>query len=63
MALIPVATEVDALVTVAVLVALLVALIAYERVRFAELRERLRHGAASRAHRAGARRRTARGAQ
>ncbi len=45
-ALIPVATEVDALVTVAVLVALYVVLIAYERVRFAELRERLRHGAA-----------------
>ncbi|HYI17532.1 MAG TPA: low temperature requirement protein A [Solirubrobacteraceae bacterium] len=45
-ALIPVATEVDALATVAVLVALLVVLIAYERARFAELRERLRHGAA-----------------
>ena len=45
-ALIPVATELDALVTLVLLVVLLVALIAYERVRFAELRERLRHGAA-----------------
>ena len=45
-ALIPVAVEVDALLTLALLLAVLVAVIAYERARFAELRERLRHGAA-----------------
>ncbi len=44
-ALIPVATEIDALATLALLVVLHVALIAYERVRFADLREKLRHGA------------------
>ena len=42
-ALIPLATELDALVTVAVVVALLAALIAYETSHFAELRDRLRH--------------------
>jgi len=42
--LIPVATEIDAIATLMLLVAALVVLIAYERVRFAELRERLRHG-------------------
>jgi low temperature requirement protein LtrA len=42
-ALIPLATEIDALVTLAVLAALLAALIAYESVVFAELRDRMRH--------------------
>ena len=42
-ALIPVATELAALATLAILAALLVALIVYESVRFAELRDRLRH--------------------
>jgi low temperature requirement protein LtrA len=42
-ALIPLATEVDALVTLAVLAALLAALIAYESIVFAELRDRMRH--------------------
>jgi low temperature requirement protein LtrA len=42
-ALIPVALEVDALVTLGVLVAALAALIAYETVRFAELRDKMRH--------------------
>jgi low temperature requirement protein LtrA len=42
-ALIPMAVEVPALVTLVVIAALLAALIAYENVRFAELRERLRH--------------------
>jgi low temperature requirement protein LtrA len=42
-ALIPVAIEVPALVTLAIVAALLAALIVYENVRFAELRERLRH--------------------
>ena len=40
--LIPVAVHVPALATLAVLAGVLVSLIAYERVRFAELRERLR---------------------
>jgi low temperature requirement protein LtrA len=42
-ALIPLATEVDALVALAVLAALLAALIAYETLHFAELRDRMRH--------------------
>jgi low temperature requirement protein LtrA len=42
-ALIPVATEVAALVTLAVLTAALAVLIAYETVHFAELRDRMRH--------------------
>jgi low temperature requirement protein LtrA len=42
-ALIPVATEVAALVTLGALVAALAVLIAYEAVHFAELRDRLRH--------------------
>ncbi len=42
-ALIPLATEIDALVTVAAVTAVLAALIAYEAVKFAELRDRLRH--------------------
>jgi low temperature requirement protein LtrA len=42
-ALIPAARELAALVTLAILAALLVALIVYETVRFAELRDRLRH--------------------
>ena len=42
-ALIPVATELAALATLAILAALLVALIVYESIRFAELRDRLRH--------------------
>jgi low temperature requirement protein LtrA len=42
-ALIPLATEVDALVTLAVLAALLAALIVYESLAFAELRDRMRH--------------------
>jgi low temperature requirement protein LtrA len=46
LALIPVAVEVPALVTLGVVVALLAALITYEAVHFAELRDRLRHGAA-----------------
>jgi low temperature requirement protein LtrA len=46
LALIPVAVEVPALATLGIVVALLAALIAYEAVHFAELRERLRHGAA-----------------
>ena len=46
LALIPVAIEVPALVTLGIVVALLAALIAYEAVHFAELRDRLRHGAA-----------------
>jgi low temperature requirement protein LtrA len=42
-ALVPVATEVAALVTLGALVAALAVLIAYETVHFAELRDRLRH--------------------
>ena len=42
-ALVPVAVELPPLVTLAILVAVLATLIAYERVRFAELRARLRH--------------------
>ena len=43
LALIPLAIEVPAVVTLVIVAALLVALIVYENVRFAELRERLRH--------------------
>jgi Kef-type K+ transport system membrane component KefB len=43
LALIAIATEVDAIVTLAVLAALLAGVIAYETVRFAELRDRMRH--------------------
>jgi low temperature requirement protein LtrA len=46
LALIPVAVELPALATLGIAAALLAALIAYESVRFAELRDRLRHGAA-----------------
>ncbi|MEA2420498.1 MAG: hypothetical protein QOE60_2704 [Thermoleophilaceae bacterium] len=42
-ALIPLATELDALVTLALLAAVLSALIAWETTRFAELRDRMRH--------------------
>jgi low temperature requirement protein LtrA len=42
-ALLPVAVELDALVTLAIAAVLLAALIAYEARRFAELRDRLRH--------------------
>ena len=45
-ALVPVAVELPALATLGIVAALLAALIAYESVHFAELRERLRHGAA-----------------
>jgi low temperature requirement protein LtrA len=45
LALIPVAVEIPALATLGVVVAVLAALIAYEAVHFAELRDRLRHGA------------------
>jgi low temperature requirement protein LtrA len=43
LALVPAAVEVPALVTLAVLAGVLAALIAYEAVHFAELRDRLRH--------------------
>ncbi len=42
-ALIPVAVEVPALATLAILAAIVAALIAYEAVRFAEARDRIRH--------------------
>jgi low temperature requirement protein LtrA len=42
-ALIPLATEIDALLTLVLIAALLCALIAYETVHFADLRDRLRH--------------------
>jgi low temperature requirement protein LtrA len=42
-ALIPAAVELPALATLAILAALLSALIAYEAIRFAELRDRIRH--------------------
>ena len=45
LALIPVAVEIPALATLGIVVGLLAALIAYEAVHFAELRDRLRHGA------------------
>jgi low temperature requirement protein LtrA len=43
LALLPAATSLPALVTLAVLAALLLALIAYEALRYAEVRERVRH--------------------
>jgi low temperature requirement protein LtrA len=43
LALIPVAVELPALATLGIIVALLVALIAYEAVHFADLRDRMRH--------------------
>jgi hypothetical protein len=46
-ALVPVAENVPALATIGILVAVLGVLIAYEAVRFAELRDRLRHQLAS----------------
>jgi hypothetical protein len=42
-ALIPAAVELPALATLGILAALLVVLIVYESVRFAELRDRMRH--------------------
>ena len=42
-ALIPVAVEISALATLVILLTVLVALIAYETIRFAELREKMRH--------------------
>jgi low temperature requirement protein LtrA len=42
-ALIPLATEIDALLTIALVAIVLAALIAYETTRFAELRDRMRH--------------------
>ncbi|HZI90914.1 MAG TPA: low temperature requirement protein A [Thermoleophilaceae bacterium] len=42
-ALIPVALEISALASLVILLAALVALIAYETIRFAELREKMRH--------------------
>jgi low temperature requirement protein LtrA len=47
LALIPLATEIASLATLAIVLALLAALIAYETVHFADLRERLRHQAVS----------------
>ncbi len=44
LALLPLAVAVPALATLAILVAVLATLVGYERVRFAELRGRLRHG-------------------
>ena len=46
-AIVPPARQLPALVTVGALAAVLTALIAYERVRFAELRDRLRHQVAT----------------
>jgi hypothetical protein len=43
LAFIPAAVEVPALVTVGVLSAVITALIVYETVRFAEMRDRIRH--------------------
>lgn len=43
LALIPVGTELPALGTLAILAALMVALIAYEAIRFADARDRIRH--------------------
>jgi hypothetical protein len=42
-AILPAAVELAALLTLAITAAMLAALIAYETVRFAELRERMRH--------------------
>jgi low temperature requirement protein LtrA len=49
-AAIPAATRVDALVAVAALAGILIALIAYETIRFAELRDRIRHQLAREMH-------------
>ena len=43
LALIPVATHIPALVSLAIVFSVLVAVLVYERIRFAELRHRLRH--------------------
>ena len=43
LALIPVATELPALASVAIVAALLIVLIAYETIRFSEFRDRIRH--------------------
>jgi len=45
-ALVPAAVELPSLATLALLAAILVALVAYEARRFADLRDRLRHGLA-----------------
>ena len=42
-ALVPLAVEIPALATLGILAGILAALIGYEQVRFAELRNRLRH--------------------
>jgi low temperature requirement protein LtrA len=42
-ALLPLATEIPALATVGIVAALLTAVITYETLRFAELRDRIRH--------------------
>ena len=47
LALLPLAVEIPALATLAIVSALVVALIAYETLRFAEARDRLRHQAAA----------------
>jgi low temperature requirement protein LtrA len=47
LALIPAAVSLPAIVTLSLLAALLCVLVAYERVRFAELRDRLRHQVAA----------------
>ena len=43
LALLPAAVELPSLATLAILAAILVALITYETLRFAELRDRIRH--------------------
>jgi len=48
-ALLPAALELPALATLAILAAVLAALIGYENVQFAELRDRLRHQLSSEA--------------
>jgi low temperature requirement protein LtrA len=45
LALIPLAVELDAIVTLAILTAIACALIAYEAIRYAEHRDRIRHEA------------------
>jgi hypothetical protein len=42
-ALLPLVVEIDALVAVALMTAILVILIAYEAIRFADARDRIRH--------------------
>ena len=51
LALIPLAVEIAALATLALVAALCVALIGYEAIRFAEARDRVRHAPAEPAHR------------